>query len=71
MPSIVVKENEYFEVALRRFKRSIEKAGIILEARRRKFYEKPAWKRKRLKIAAKKRTYKRLMREQNRYTRAY
>ena len=71
MPSVTVKENEYFEVALRRFKRSVEKAGIILEARRREFYEKPAWKRKRLKIAAQKRSYKRMMRERNRYTRSF
>ncbi|MGB0711938.1 MAG: 30S ribosomal protein S21, partial [Gammaproteobacteria bacterium] len=29
MPSVKIRENEPFEVALRRFKRSCEKAGIM------------------------------------------
>ena len=41
MPSIKVKENEPFDVALRRFKRSCEKAGLIAEVRKREHYEKP------------------------------
>ena len=31
MPSVKVRENEPFEYALRRFKRSCEKAGILAE----------------------------------------
>ena len=42
MPSVKVRESEPFDTALRRFKRTCEKAGIIAEARRRQFYEKPA-----------------------------
>ncbi|MDI4746034.1 30S ribosomal protein S21, partial [Salmonella enterica subsp. enterica serovar Kentucky] len=38
---IKVRENEPFDVALRRFKRSCEKAGVLAEVRRREFYEKP------------------------------
>ena len=41
MPTIRVKENEPFEVALRRFKRTIEKSGLLTELRAREFYEKP------------------------------
>ena len=41
MPAVRVKENEPFDVALRRFKRSCEKAGVLSEVRRREFYEKP------------------------------
>ena len=41
MPVIKVRENEPFDVALRRFKRSCEKAGVLAEVRRREFYEKP------------------------------
>ena len=41
MPSVKVRENEPFEYALRRFKRSCEKAGVLAETRRREFYEKP------------------------------
>lgn len=60
MPKIVIKEKEYFEVALRRFKRSCDKAGIVMEARERSFYEKPTWEKKRKKIAAVKRGHKRI-----------
>ena len=41
MPHVRVKENEPFDIALRRFKRSCEKAGVLSEVRRREFYEKP------------------------------
>ncbi|GKS68915.1 SSU ribosomal protein S21P [Nitrosomonas sp. PY1] len=60
MTSIKVKENEPFEVAMRRFKRSIEKTGILTELRAREFYEKPTTERKRKLAAAVKRNYKRL-----------
>ena len=58
MPSVQVRENEPFEIALRRFKRGCEKAGILTETRRREFYEKPTEKRKRLMAAAVKRAKK-------------
>jgi small subunit ribosomal protein S21 len=41
MPGIRLKENEPFEVAIRRFKRAIEKTGLLTELRSREFYEKP------------------------------
>jgi ribosomal protein S21 len=47
MPTIRLKENEPFEVALRRFKRTIEKSGLLTELRAREFYEKPTAERKR------------------------
>ena len=71
MPSVRLKENEPFDVALRRFKRSCEKAGIFTEARRREFYEKPTTVRKRKAAAAVKRHLKRLSREQMRRVRLY
>ena len=37
MPVIKVRENEPFDVALRRFKRSCEKAGILADVRNREF----------------------------------
>jgi small subunit ribosomal protein S21 len=58
MSNVRIKENEPFDVALRRFKRTIEKAGIITELRAREFYEKPTAERKRKKAAAVKRHYK-------------
>lgn len=63
MPSVRVRENEPFEVALRRFKRTCEKAGILTEIRRREFYEKPTEIRKRKAAAAVKRHLKKLSRE--------
>ena len=60
MPGIRVKENEPFEVAIRRFKRTIEKAGTLTELRSREFYEKPTAERKRKHAAAVKRRYKRM-----------
>ncbi|MEW5790902.1 MAG: 30S ribosomal protein S21 [Pseudomonadota bacterium] len=71
MPTVRVKENEPFEVALRRFKRSCEKAGVLSEVRRREFYEKPTEERKRKAAAARKRTLKRLRRQQQRLVRMY
>ncbi|MBS0358501.1 MAG: 30S ribosomal protein S21 [Proteobacteria bacterium] len=63
MPSVRVKPQEDAEGALRRFKRSCEKAGILTELRRREAYEPPTSKRKRAKAAAKKRYQKKLARE--------
>jgi small subunit ribosomal protein S21 len=71
MPAIKVKENEPFDVALRRFKRSCEKAGVLAEVRRREFYEKPTWVRKRKAAAAVKRHQKKLSRENRRQQRMY
>lgn len=62
MTSIRVKDNENFEVSLRRFKRLCEKAGILADLRRHEFYEKPTWKRKRRKASAVKRLQKKLSR---------
>lgn len=59
MPTVRVREKEPFESAVRRFKRTVEKAGVITSARRRQFFEKPKTTRKRAKLAAKKREIKR------------
>ena len=71
MPSVKVKENEPFDVALRRFKRSCEKAGVLSEGRRREFYEKPTAVRKRKAAAAVKRHLKKLQRESRRFEKSY
>ncbi|MDH3900759.1 MAG: 30S ribosomal protein S21 [Gammaproteobacteria bacterium] len=71
MPNVRVRENEPFEIAIRRFKRACEKAGILAEVRRREFYEKPTQERKRMKAAAVKRTQKKTSRELARRVRLY
>ena len=63
MPNVKVRENEPFEFALRRFKRTCEKAGVLAETRKREFYEKPTQERKRKKAAAIKRHMKRVSRD--------
>lgn len=63
MPSVKIRENEPFEIAIRRFKRACEKAGVLSEVRRREFYEKPTEERKRKAAAAVKRHLKKLSRE--------
>ena len=63
MPTVRLKEGESPDYALRRFKRSCEKAGVVTESRRREFYEKPTAERKRKHAAAVKRHLKKLSRE--------
>ena len=71
MPTVRIRDNEPFDVALRRFKRSCEKAGVLSEVRRREFYEKPTAERKRKAAAAVKRHQKKRLREVSRRVRLY
>ena len=57
MAEIRVKENESIDSALRRFKRSCQKSGVLMELRKREHYEKPSVKRKKKSEAARKRKY--------------
>ena len=57
MPSIKVRENEPFDIALRRFRRSCDSAGVITDVRKKEFFEKKTWVKKRMKSAATKRTH--------------
>ncbi len=63
MPSVEIQDNGSFDVALRRFKRACEKAGIPTKLRQLEFYEKPTAKRKRKRAAAIKRYAKKLKKE--------
>ncbi len=71
MPAVKVRENEPFDIAMRRFKRSCEKAGVLSEVRRREFYEKPTSIRKRKMAAAVKRHQKKVSRDSSRRTRLF
>lgn len=63
MPQIHIRDTEPFDVALRRFKRACEKAGVLAKLRQMEFYEKPTSKRKRKHAAAVKRWEKKLFKE--------
>ena len=42
MAYVSVEDNENLEKALKRFKRQVEKEGIIREWKKREYYEKPS-----------------------------
>jgi small subunit ribosomal protein S21 len=65
MPVVKVKENESFEQALRRFKKTCEKAGILTELRRREYYDKPSIRKKKKAAASRKRALKKMRRMAN------
>ena len=71
MPSVRVKNDEPFDVIIRRFRRSCEKAGVFSEVRKREYYEKPTTARKRKAAAAVKREEKRINRERGYRSRSY
>lgn len=58
MAKVNVGKNESLETALKRFKRSCAKDGVIAEVRKREHYEKPSVKRKKKSEAARKRKFK-------------
>lgn len=57
MSETKVRKNESIDAALRRFKRSIAKDGVLAELKKRKHYEKPSVRRKKKSEAARKRKY--------------
>ncbi len=58
MAEVRVKEGESLDSALRRFKRSCQRSGVLAEVRKREHYEKPSVRRKKKSEAARKRKYK-------------
>jgi len=58
MAEIKIKDNESLDSALRRFKKSCAKSGVLGEVRKREHYEKPSVKRKLKSEAARKRKFK-------------
>lgn len=62
--TVVFKENENVNQALRRFKKKIEDSNVLDDLRKHEFYEKPTGVRKRKKSAAKARWRKKLREQQ-------
>ena len=65
MTLVKVSSDESFEKALRRFKKSCEKNGILSDIRRHEHFEKPSERRKR-KLNTAKRKARRMMRIKDR-----
>ncbi|UCG90830.1 MAG: 30S ribosomal protein S21 [candidate division WOR-3 bacterium] len=63
MTKITVYEGESFDNAMRRFRKSVERAGILRDVKKHDVYEKPSERRKRRHIAARKKELKRQQEE--------
>jgi len=61
MPGVIVRENEPFEKALKRFKKTCEKAGVMSDLKKHQHFEKPSDRRKRKINSAKRRRMKEQM----------
>jgi len=57
MTEVVVGDSEPFESALRRFNKKVQQEGILAEARRREFYEKPSVMRKKKEAARRRKSF--------------
>lgn len=64
MTGIIIREDESFEKALRRFNKTCEKEGIMAEIRKHQHFEKPSERRKRKLNAARRKQLKRLQQQQ-------
>ena len=54
LSEVRIEDGESLESALKRFKKKVQKAGILTEVRRREHYEKPSVKKKRKRAQARK-----------------
>ncbi len=54
MSEVHVREGESLENALKRFKRSCAKSGVLAEVRKREYYDSPSVKRRKKSEAARK-----------------
>lgn len=52
LSEVKIEDGESLESALKRFKKKVQKAGILTEIRRREHYEKPSVKKKRKRAQA-------------------
>ncbi len=69
MLRVELKDNESIDSALKRFKKEVEKDGILTEEKKHRFYEKPSETRKKKNSAVKRKIQKKMrkMRSMNRY----
>ncbi len=69
MMYIEVKDGETVDSALKRFKKEVEKDGILTEEKKHRFFEKPSETRKKKNAAVKRKIEKKMrkMQQMNRY----
>lgn len=61
LATVYVDNEEPIEKTLKRFKKECQKSGILVEVRRREFYEKPSVKKKREVEAARRKQRRRML----------
>ena len=64
MTGVVVREDESFENAVRRFKKQLQKSGVLGEVKRRRAYDKPSVKKKKKSLLARRRLLRKLRKMQ-------
>ncbi|MCD6180990.1 MAG: 30S ribosomal protein S21 [Candidatus Cloacimonetes bacterium] len=70
MPKVIARDGEPFQVLLRRFKKSCEKAGLLSDIKKNNYFEKPTVERRRKAKDARRKALK-LMRKQARFNRSF
>jgi small subunit ribosomal protein S21 len=70
VPKVIAREGESFQVTLRKFKKSCEKAGLLSDIKKNNYYEKPSVERRRKLKDARRKALK-LQRKQNRYNKSF
>ena len=60
LPGVFLGDNDTFDYSLRKFKKQVEKAGILSELKKRQHYEKPSIQKKKKEAAARKRLMKKM-----------
>lgn len=70
MPKVIAKDNEPFQVTLRRFKKSCEKSALLSDIKKNQYFEKPTVERRRKLNAAKRKAVKQ-QRKMARYGKAF
>jgi len=58
VPKVITRDGEPFQVTLRRFKKSCEKASLLSDVKKNRFFEKPSVKKRRELNAAKRKAVK-------------
>jgi small subunit ribosomal protein S21 len=58
LPTVTARDNEPFDILLKRFKKKCEKASILSEIKKHQAYEKPSVKKKREENAARRKMLK-------------
>ncbi len=59
MTKVIIEADESFDSALRRFKKQIEKSGVLSDLKKHQHYDKPSVRRKRKAIVARKKVKRR------------